>query len=88
MFLVKHMPRVVAYLNYRIVDVSSIKELARRWFPKVGLQGHGAKIVGRRRERRALGRTLGRAELESAGLRSCALAWSVSNAENDNAKGL
>ncbi|GLC45760.1 hypothetical protein PLESTB_000501600 [Pleodorina starrii] len=34
MFLLKHMPRVVAYLNYRIVDVSSIKELARRWFPK------------------------------------------------------
>ncbi|GFR41432.1 hypothetical protein Agub_g2120, partial [Astrephomene gubernaculifera] len=33
MFLLKHMPRVVAYLNYRIVDVSSIKELARRWFP-------------------------------------------------------
>ncbi|GIL64900.1 hypothetical protein Vafri_18738 [Volvox africanus] len=34
MFMLKHMPRVVAYLNYRIVDVSSIKELARRWFPK------------------------------------------------------
>ncbi|KAG2446222.1 hypothetical protein HXX76_000814 [Chlamydomonas incerta] len=33
-FLLKHMPRVVAHLNYRIVDVSSIKELARRWFPK------------------------------------------------------
>ncbi|KAG2440451.1 hypothetical protein HYH02_010333 [Chlamydomonas schloesseri] len=34
MFLLKHMPRVVAHLSYRIVDVSSIKELARRWFPK------------------------------------------------------
>ncbi|EFJ43019.1 hypothetical protein VOLCADRAFT_66302 [Volvox carteri f. nagariensis] len=34
MFLLKYMPRVVAYLNYRIVDVSSIKELARRWYPK------------------------------------------------------
>jgi oligoribonuclease len=36
MFLNKHMPEVVSYLSYRIVDVSSIKELARRWYPKVG----------------------------------------------------
>ncbi|KXZ56133.1 hypothetical protein GPECTOR_1g112 [Gonium pectorale] len=34
LFLLKYMPRVTAYLNYRIVDVSSIKELSRRWFPK------------------------------------------------------
>lgn len=33
MFLLKYMPRVTAYLSYRIVDVSSIKELSRRWFP-------------------------------------------------------
>jgi oligoribonuclease (3'-5' exoribonuclease) len=36
MFLNKYMPEVVAYLSYRIVDVSSVKELARRWYPKVG----------------------------------------------------
>ena len=34
-FLLRHMPRVDAHLHYRSVDVSSIKELARRWFPRV-----------------------------------------------------
>jgi oligoribonuclease len=34
-FLAKYMPRVDAHLHYRMVDVSSIKELARRWFPRV-----------------------------------------------------
>jgi oligoribonuclease len=29
------MPGVDAYLHYRSIDVSSIKELARRWYPKV-----------------------------------------------------
>lgn len=32
-FLVKHMPRLVKHLHYRIVDVSTIKELTRRWMP-------------------------------------------------------
>jgi oligoribonuclease len=32
-FLEKYMPRVMNHLHYRIVDVSSIKELARRWYP-------------------------------------------------------
>jgi oligoribonuclease len=27
------MPEVVAHLHYRIIDVSTIKELARRWYP-------------------------------------------------------
>ncbi|KAI0332953.1 oligoribonuclease [Cubamyces sp. BRFM 1775] len=31
-FLVGEMPDVVDWLHYRIVDVSSIKELARRWY--------------------------------------------------------
>lgn len=35
MFLAKYMPRVDAHLHYRSVDVSSIKELARRWFPPI-----------------------------------------------------
>ena len=34
-FLHKFMPRVDAHLHYRSVDVSSIKELVRRWFPRV-----------------------------------------------------
>jgi len=32
-FLVEEMPEVVDWLHYRIVDVSSIKELCRRWYP-------------------------------------------------------
>lgn len=34
-FLAKFMPRVDGHLHYRNVDVSSIKELSRRWFPRV-----------------------------------------------------
>src|SRR6185436_7244747 len=33
-FLVRDMPGLEGFLHYRIVDVSSIKELARRWFPR------------------------------------------------------
>ena len=34
-FLAKYMPRLDKQLHYRNVDVSSIKELARRWYPRV-----------------------------------------------------
>jgi len=34
-FIAKYLPAVNDYLHYRTVDVSSIKELARRWYPKV-----------------------------------------------------
>jgi oligoribonuclease len=34
-FIARDMPRLTEYLHYRTVDVSSIKELARRWFPKI-----------------------------------------------------
>ncbi|MBG6057636.1 oligoribonuclease [Cryobacterium sp. MP_M3] len=34
-FLSKYMPRLDNQLHYRNVDVSSIKELARRWYPRV-----------------------------------------------------
>ena len=37
-FLAKYMPRVDSHLHYRSVDVSSIKELARRWYPRVYFQ--------------------------------------------------
>jgi oligoribonuclease len=33
-FLARDMPTLEAHLHYRIVDVSSIKELARRWYPR------------------------------------------------------
>lgn len=33
-FLARDMPALDAFLHYRIVDVSSIKELARRWYPR------------------------------------------------------
>jgi oligoribonuclease len=33
-FIARDMPELDAYLHYRMVDVSSIKELARRWFPR------------------------------------------------------
>ena len=33
-FIARDMPRLNEYLHYRTVDVSSIKELARRWYPK------------------------------------------------------
>lgn len=34
-FMVKHMPRLEAYFHYRNLDVSTLKELARRWNPTV-----------------------------------------------------
>ncbi|MFH9421042.1 oligoribonuclease [Streptomyces sp. NPDC017529] len=33
-FLLRDMPKLESHLHYRIVDVSSVKELARRWFPR------------------------------------------------------
>lgn len=33
MFLEKYMPNFMKHFNYRIIDVSSIKELCRRWYP-------------------------------------------------------
>jgi oligoribonuclease len=32
-FLARHMPTLEAYLHYRNVDVSTVKELVRRWYP-------------------------------------------------------
>lgn len=33
-FLARDMPELVDYLHYRVVDVSSIKELAKHWYPR------------------------------------------------------
>ena len=37
-FLARDMPTLEAFLHYRIVDVSSIKELSRRWYPRAYFQ--------------------------------------------------
>ena len=34
-FLARDMPALDAHLHYRMIDVSSIKELAKRWYPRV-----------------------------------------------------
>jgi oligoribonuclease len=34
-FLARHMPRLEAYFHYRNLDVSTLKELARRWKPAI-----------------------------------------------------
>ena len=34
-FMARWMPRLEAYFHYRSIDVSTLKELARRWKPEV-----------------------------------------------------
>ncbi|GAB4721401.1 hypothetical protein MOKP126_09350 [Mycobacterium avium subsp. hominissuis] len=34
-FIVRDMPALDSYLHYRMIDVSSIKELCRRWYPRI-----------------------------------------------------
>jgi oligoribonuclease len=34
-FLARHLPEIEGWLHYRSVDVSTVKELARRWYPSV-----------------------------------------------------
>lgn len=38
-FLVRHMPQLEAHLHYRLVDVSTIKELVKRWYPQLKAPG-------------------------------------------------
>lgn len=38
MFIAKYMPTLDGFLHYRSIDVSSIKELSRRWFPRAYFQ--------------------------------------------------
>ena len=40
-FLNRDMPELDEFLHYRLVDVSSIKELVRRWFPRVYFNSPG-----------------------------------------------
>jgi oligoribonuclease len=46
-FLVKYMPQLEAYFHYRNVDVSTLKELARRWRPELldGLKKEGSHLA-------------------------------------------
>ena len=37
-FLERYMPAVAQHLHYRIIDVSTIKELVRRWYPEGGVE--------------------------------------------------
>ncbi len=46
-FLDLHMPELVEHLHYRIIDVSSVKELARRWYARAYFQAP-AKAGGHR----------------------------------------
>lgn len=43
-FLVRYMPELESYMHYRNLDVSTIKELARRWRPELqdGFKKHGS----------------------------------------------
>jgi len=34
-FLEKHMPRLHSHFHYRVVDVSTLRELCKRWFPEM-----------------------------------------------------
>ncbi len=34
-FIARDMPDLDTYLHYRMIDVSSIKELSRRWYPRI-----------------------------------------------------
>ncbi len=46
-FLVKYMPQLEAFFHYRNLDVSTIKELARRWRPDVlaGVKKQGSHLA-------------------------------------------
>ncbi|MBM3691547.1 MAG: oligoribonuclease [Actinobacteria bacterium] len=46
-FLIRDMPRVDNHLHYRLLDVSSVKEIARRWYPRVYF-GTPAKVGNHR----------------------------------------
>ena len=47
-FLYKYMPRLSEYLHYRNIDVTSVKEVVRRWYP------NGRKMPKKSEEHKAL----------------------------------
>ncbi|QXO17167.1 MULTISPECIES: oligoribonuclease [Vibrio] len=46
-FLYQHMPRLEAYFHYRYLDVSTLKELTRRWKPEIldGFSKQGSHLA-------------------------------------------
>lgn len=46
-FLARHLPEIEEYLHYRSIDVSTVKELCKRWHPS--LYGHAPKKAGTHR---------------------------------------
>lgn len=47
-FIAKYMPKLRAHFHHRNIDVSCIKELARRWYPKNALSGKPKKTLTHR----------------------------------------
>ncbi|MGI8814664.1 MAG: oligoribonuclease [Pseudonocardia sp.] len=47
MFLARDMPELNEHLHYRMVDVSSVKELCRRWYPRVFFAKPGKGLAHR-----------------------------------------
>ncbi len=72
-FLIRDMPNLESFLHYRIVDVSSIKELSRRWFPRAYFHAP-AEARQPPRARRHPGEHRGAALLPRGGLRGAARA--------------
>ena len=73
-FMARYMPAFDEYLHYRIVDVSTLKELAKRWYPEVlaGVTKEGkhealADVYESIEELRYYRRTFLRAEVELPG---------------------
>ena len=67
-FLAAYLPEIEDHLHYRSIDVSSIKELVRRWYPKVaGAPAEDGPAPGARRHPRLDRRA---AVLPRAGLRA------------------
>ena len=49
-FMVRYMPSIPAYLHYRLIDVTTIKELVARWYPENEHAEYVKKDVHRARE--------------------------------------
>lgn len=47
LFLMEYMPKIDNYLHYRIIDVSTCKELCKRWNPSVFSKTPAKKLVHR-----------------------------------------
>lgn len=47
MFLRKYMPRIDQYLHYRIIDVSTVKELCKRWNKSIFSKAPTKQLVHR-----------------------------------------